>query len=708
MKISGRGDTAEKARTRLRRLRQAQTEEMYLVRRSGLVIPKPAKFNVDVRRRDQVEKKSGPVGDLKETVKALRTSAPVELADLMAIWRSHDPKAWPSSPEIYQLLGERILKQGAPLLAYDIISEGLKNCPIDVRLRQLQGLALARSGATERASRILEQLREENHVDEETLGMLARTYKDRAARTATSRDARKFLRRAAEIYMQAHDLKGGYWTGINAATTALLIGNKERATKLAKDVRASCLRQLERTRGDKYWLLATLGETALVLRDWSQAKNWYAQAGQIGRRRFGDLQSSRRNARLLFDYWKADPSEIERCLQIPRVALFAGHMIDQPGRARPRFPAELEPAVAQAIRRKIEAADAGIGYSSAACGSDILFLEAMLDSGGEIIVVLPYEREQFIRDSVDLIQGSRWSARFERVLERATRVVTASRQRLEIGDVSYDYTNQLLLGLARIHAGQLETGLAPLAVWDRSPGDGAGGTATAIERWREIGLPVEIIDLVRLLKEAGIRFRAEKTKTRKRSKPKPRRAKPARNRFRSRIMSMLFADAVAFSKLTEEEVPRFVQHFLGSIGRLIARSPREIVAKNTWGDGLYLVFSNVEAAGKFALDLCDLITRTRWEMCGLPGGLGLRIALHAGPVYEFNDPITGGRTYSGTHVSRAARIEPITPPGQVYASEAFAALAAAQRATSFDLDYAGQIPMTKSYGTFPIYHVRRM
>jgi class 3 adenylate cyclase/tetratricopeptide (TPR) repeat protein len=660
-----------------------------------------------VRRGKQRQKNPAPGGDIEEKVKELRTSAPVELADLMAIWRSRDPGEWPSSPEIYELLGERILKQGEPLLAYDIISEGLKNCSTGVRLRQLQGLALARSGATERANRILEQLRDENHVDEETLGMLARTYKDRAAHAATSRDAREYLRRAAEIYTQAHKLNGGYWTGINAATTALLIGNDKRAAKLARDVRASCLRELQRAKGDKYWLLATLGEAALVLGDWSQAQDWYTQAGQIGRRRFGDLQSSRRNARLLFDYWKADPSEIERCLQIPRVALFTGHMIDQPGRARPRFPAQLEPAVAQAIREKIEATDAGIGYCSAACGSDILFLEAMLDSGGEIVLILPYEREQFIRDSVDLIPSSRWSARFDRVLKRATRVVTASIHRIDIGGVSYDYANQLLLGLARIHASQLGTGLAPLAVWDGSPGDGSGGTASVVERWRDIGLPVEIIDPVRLLKEARVRFRAAKTKTSKRSKPKARRAKLVGNLFRSRIMSMVFADAVAFSRLTEEEVPRFVEHFLGSIGQLIARSPREIVARNTWGDALYLVFSDVEAAGKFALDLCDLITGTRWEMCGLPKSLGIRIALHAGPVYEFDDPITGNRSYSGTHVNRAARIEPITPPGEVYASEAFAALAAAQQVRSFDLDYVGQTPMPKSYGTFRTYHVRR-
>lgn len=652
-------------------------------------------------------KKSASGIVVEKTVEALRTSAPVDIADLIAIWRSRDSQQWTSSPEIYRLLGERILNQGEPLLAYDVVSGGLKDCPLDVRLRRLQGLALARSGAAERASYILEQLRVEKHVDEETLGMLARTYKDRAERAKTSRDAQKFLCRAAEIYSHAYQIKHGYWTGINAATTALLIGKTERAIRVAKEVTASCLQSLRRARGDLYWLHATLGEAALILRDWSTAASWYQQAGQVDRRRFGHLQSSRRNARLILQHWKVDSSEIERYLHIPQVVTFAGHMIDRPGRGSPRFPQELEPAVAYAIRSRLEAADPGLGYASAACGSDLLFLEAMLDRGGEVVVVLPYEREQFIRDSVSLIPGSKWRARFDRVLEHATRVVTASTQRLEIGEVSLDYANQLLLGLASIRARQLETELTTLAVWDGLQGDGLGGTASAVKRWREIGLPVEIIDPVRLRKQASSSLRTKTAKPRSRSKPKLRREKQAPHQFASRIMSMLFADAVGFSRLSEQEVPRFVEHFLGALGRMISESRRGIVAKNTWGDGLYLVFSNVEAAGNFALDLCDLMTTTDWTRHGLPSTLSLRVALHAGPVYEFNDPVTGSRSYGGTHVSRAARIEPITPPDQVYASEAFAAMAAAQRVTSFGFDYAGQTPMAKGYGTFPTYHVRR-
>jgi len=62
----------------------------------------------------------------------------------------------------------------------------------------------------------------------------------------------------------------------------------------------------------------------------------------------------------------------------------------------------------------------------------------------------------------------------------------------------------------------------------------------------------------------------------------------------------------------------------------------------------------------------------------------------------------------GTHVSRDARLEPITLPGQVYASQAFAALATAQRIEGFTCDYIGQTPLAKKYGTFPTYHVRRL
>jgi class 3 adenylate cyclase len=171
-------------------------------------------------------------------------------------------------------------------------------------------------------------------------------------------------------------------------------------------------------------------------------------------------------------------------------------------------------------------------------------------------------------------------------------------------------------------------------------------------------------------------------------------------------MAMLFADAVNFSKLTEQQIPLFLNYFLGAIGKLISTSPHAPLIKNTWGDGLYFVFDDVKHGGLFALELCELMVQTDWAKTGLPKALNLRIALHAGPVYACVDPVTEQPSYTGTHVSRAARIEPITPPGQVYASQAFAALAAAQGVKEFTCDYVGQTPLAKGYGTFATYHVR--
>ena len=46
---------------------------------------------------------------------------------------------------------------------------------------------------------------------------------------------------------------------------------------------------------------------------------------------------------------------------------------------------------------------------------------------------------------------------------------------------------------------------------------------------------------------------------------------------------------------------------------------------------------------------------------------GMRIGVHYGPAYRTIDHITGRTTFYGTEVSKAARIEPVTPPGAVFA-----------------------------------------
>ena len=388
------------------------------------------------------------------------------LSSLIPLWRSHTPGEW-SNLEVYKHLGQRVLKLGEPLLAYDILTEGLASSQADMRLRQLLALSLARSGATQRANSILTQLREEGHDDEETLGILARTHKDLWTQATDPAERKRQLGLAYEFYAEAYRLNGGYYAGINAATLGLLLGKKDRAQALAREVRRACLRELGHLGvrdAYRYWPLATLGEAALILRRWSEAEDRYAQAAEIGRGQFADLSSTRRNARLILDYLDRDARNIEKCFQIPKVVVFAGHLIDRPGRQTPRFPHQLEPTVRNAIRSRLKKLGAGFGYASAACGSDILFLEALIESGAEAHVVLPYDKKRFVRDSVTIVPGTDWGARFEQVLERAHEIITASSQRLGEGGMSFEYTNLLLQGLAHMKARQLETEVVPLEI----------------------------------------------------------------------------------------------------------------------------------------------------------------------------------------------------------------------------------------------------
>src|SRR6184192_4754263 len=122
-----------------------------------------------IRQRTHTSEAAGhDVGDVLQSIQS------ASLAELMSIWRARVPEEGSGSPALFRCLGERILAHGEPLLAYDVVTAGLATWPKDTRLRQLQGLALARSGATDRANAILEDLRHEAQPPEETLGMLGR------------------------------------------------------------------------------------------------------------------------------------------------------------------------------------------------------------------------------------------------------------------------------------------------------------------------------------------------------------------------------------------------------------------------------------------------------------------------------------------------------------------------------------------------------
>jgi class 3 adenylate cyclase len=223
-------------------------------------------------------------------------------------------------------------------------------------------------------------------------------------------------------------------------------------------------------------------------------------------------------------------------------------------------------------------------------------------------------------------------------------------------------------------------------------------TYETVRWWKSIGCNVEMIDipLNKVKKSQG----AAKNKSANAGEDHD-------QAFQTNIMAIFFADVVGYSKMHEGYVPAFVKEFMGDIADFIDRSIYKPETRNTWGDAFYFIFKNIRDAGVFAPEVADIVARTPWEKRGLPKGLNLRISLHAGPVYYCKDPVTGQEMYTGSHVSRAARIEPVTPPGQIYCSQAFAALAAAYQVKEFYPEYVGKVNYAKGFGKFSTYRLRR-
>lgn len=603
---------------------------------------------------------------------------------------------------------ESLLHIGEPLLAYNIIKQALSDRPGNIRLRQLKGLALARSGAVRRANEELATLRDEGFSDGETLGLLARTHKDLALAAADSASREQHLGAAFEIYAAGYSesrrcgaVADAYYTGINAATMSFLRDHVDQAHEIATEVEDLCRIAISEAGegAQAYWPQATLAEAALILGNERAARERYTVAATLAGKCFGDLSSTRHQARLLLEHQGASTAWLDDVMRIPPVLIYTGHMIDARGRSPQRFPSQMESEVRASIRAKLQQLKPVAAYGSAACGADILCLESMLELGGELHIVLPFPAEQFRAESVDFQPDGHWGERFEHLLDCATEVLVIGERPPPGGTSTFEYANLIMTGLARLRAQMLDTDVQGLAVWDGTGISGEGGTGSLVSMWQSSGVPLQHIELN--VVAGNIEASAAEDTT---DPPTP---DTRRWAFEYKIKAMLFADAVGYSRLSEDQVPLFIEHYIGTVAEFNEQVSCKALHIETAGDGMYMVFDDPGTAAHYALGLSELINSCDWQSLGLPDDMSARIGLHCGPVFIGRDPITDTPLYSGMHTNRAARIEPITPPGQVYASSAFAAVAAAQGSEGLRFSYIGRTQLAKHYGSLPLYHVKR-
>jgi len=327
----------------------------------------------------------------------------------------------------------------------------------------------------------------------------------------------------------------------------------------------------------------------------------------------------------------------------------------------------------------------GFACGSLASGAGILIAEALLDQGVPLRVVLPFDTAEFEQTSV-APAGPGWLDRFRACLGGAESVVHASDSSFMGDDELYGYAGRIAMGQALNRAAFLDAPAQQLAVWDRTEGVALAGTAQDVAAWKASGHPTHVIAL------------------RPSERPPKETGPPSATR---QIGAILFTDLSGFSRLRDEQFPLFVDQVLGPMGAVLDGHGEAVLWRNSWGDAIAAVFSDVTEAAGCALGLHEALAGIDLESIGLPKDLGLRIGAHAGPVMAMTDPVTHKPTYWGRELTRAARIEPRTPEGEVYVTDAFAALLSLEPVAPFTTEYVGRVTTAKAFETIPMYQLRR-
>ncbi len=168
------------------------------------------------------------------------------------------------------------------------------------------------------------------------------------------------------------------------------------------------------------------------------------------------------------------------------IVAVAGRRIDAADAAVARFPLANRRLVARRIGAALRHLDATAVVASAACGADLLALDAAVRRGVRRRVILPYAEEWFFEDSV-LDRPGRWAGAFraQRGSDDAFRAVNeaivAEAQRLAAGASPADPA----------------AALAALIVWEGSPRGPDDLTAHLLERMRRLGARVDQVATLR-------------------------------------------------------------------------------------------------------------------------------------------------------------------------------------------------------------------
>jgi CRP-like cAMP-binding protein len=330
----------------------------------------------------------------------------------------------------------------------------------------------------------------------EDISVLAgRLAKDAAFAPGTKSNRQAFLRRAHQRYNEVYESTGRPFSGINAAAMAALLGDASEATRIAGLVQARLPPKIE-----NYWQAATRAEASALLGFAQQAQLNMAAAAKMEDATPGRRASTRRQLTRL------KGAVAQECLDAMLEALpvevpiaYSGHMMlgdrmDKTAQASAAF------NLGEKLKVKLAEARVGSAYGALAAGSDILIAEEVLRQRASLHVVLPTRPAEFVVASVNPGdppgEPGHWRRRFDHCLAQAASVTILHEGAVGLTerDAVFQAGFRFAAGLALLQAEELVTRASMLAVYDGGPANNIAGTAMALRTWEATGEALHVLD----------------------------------------------------------------------------------------------------------------------------------------------------------------------------------------------------------------------
>ncbi len=548
---------------------------------------------------------------------------------------------------------EELINQGRYLEARAKLSEILTSSD-DLRLNQLYALALSKSGTPEASRTILEPMLASHPENPETAGILGSVYKELFKKNQQT----SFAQLSRDTYLDNFTKTNSYYTGINAATMSAILMQ----TRKSKEIASEVITGIDPDTID-FWELATLGEAWLLSKNKDKTLHYFVKARKSAGTDWGKITSVYHQLWLLNHYMTV-AKDILKMFQPPNIVSFTGHMIDAPGRSTPRFPEGLEGDIKTAIKNTIRTHHAQIGYSSLACGGDILFAEAMEEAGGEVNLFLPFDQYDFIETSIGFA-GKQWVDRFHRLVEKFPPTYI-TKEAYNGNDDFFQYLSTIVFGLAVLRGSLQHT--EPSLITVLSTADlkrKRGGTRDAMRLWPYASNIINI---------NPDDFNASAT-----TSNTPAENSVQKNFVKDPDQPILF---MFYTELDHLPAPVF-DKVLNALNEAIDRTG---LTPNTFENNSKKILLGFDSYN-FLLECLPTIFHT--ARAALKGEQ-IRVSLHSGSVLlvpSENDK----KKATGKEVEFLKKIYALTPAGACCASDYFSSILALEN-KKYELGYMGMVP----------------